>query len=434
MIEAVVFDWAGTTVDYGCFAPVQAFMEAFAHFGIEVTMEETRNPMGMLKIEHIRTMLQMERIAKLWADKYGRSANDEDVRAIYEQFEPKLFSILHRYFSPKPFVLDAVAELRRMGMKIGSTTEMMGACSSFWPKAHVDAETMAKLAEFPYKNRLFDNIGVPFCMTVEAEAMGAKVDLGDEFTEPRVCEYAIGTVTEHNKLQPIQMDEGRRKVVLDAIRLLCQSSPDAAIIGNITGPISTASSLIDANVFYRELRKEKAAAHAALDFVTEQLIAFGKAQIEAGAEFIAIADPSGTGEILGPKLFEEYALPALNRICEELKPLCKGVIVHICGQLRTIYPQLAKLKCSGLSVDAVVNIKELRKNLPNMAIIGNISTFALAGGNAAVIQNLCNSTIDGGVDVLAPACGLGTTSTVESISIMMKTAIARMEQKEKADA
>ncbi len=320
------------------------------------------------------------------------------------------------------------------GMMNMITSEMMGACSSFWPKAHVDAETMAKLAEFPYKNRLFDNIGVPFCMTVEAEAMGAKVDLGDEFTEPRVCEYAIGTVTEYNKLQPIQMDEGRRKVVLDAIRLLCRSSPDAAIIGNITGPISTASSLIDANVFYRELRKEKAAAHAALDSVTEQLIAFGKAQIEAGAEFIAIADPSGTGEILGPKLFEEYALPALNRICEELKPLCKGVIVHICGQLRTIYPQLAKLKCSGLSVDAVVNIKELRKNLPNMAIIGNISTFALAGGNAAVIQNLCNSTIDGGVDVLAPACGLGTTSTVESISIMMKTAIARMEQKEKADA
>ena len=41
-IEAVIFDWAGTTVDYGCFAPVQAFMEAFGHFGIEVTMEETR--------------------------------------------------------------------------------------------------------------------------------------------------------------------------------------------------------------------------------------------------------------------------------------------------------------------------------------------------------------------------------------------------------
>ena len=122
MIEAVIFDWAGTTVDYGCFAPVQAFMEAFGHFGIEVTMEETRRPMGMLKIDHIRAMLKMDRIAKLWEETHRRAWTDEDVHAIYEQFEPKLLSILDRCSSPKPFVLDAVAELRRMGLKIGSTT------------------------------------------------------------------------------------------------------------------------------------------------------------------------------------------------------------------------------------------------------------------------------------------------------------------------
>ena len=56
MIKAVIFDWAGTTVDYGCFAPVQAFMETFKAAGVEPTMEETRKPMGMLKIDHIRTM------------------------------------------------------------------------------------------------------------------------------------------------------------------------------------------------------------------------------------------------------------------------------------------------------------------------------------------------------------------------------------------
>ena len=49
MIEVVIFDWAGTTVDYGCFAPVKAFMDSFAHYGIEVTIEETRKPMGMLR-------------------------------------------------------------------------------------------------------------------------------------------------------------------------------------------------------------------------------------------------------------------------------------------------------------------------------------------------------------------------------------------------
>ena len=38
-IDGVIFDWAGTTVDYGSFAPVQAFVEVFKHFGIEPTME-----------------------------------------------------------------------------------------------------------------------------------------------------------------------------------------------------------------------------------------------------------------------------------------------------------------------------------------------------------------------------------------------------------
>ena len=70
--DAVIFDWAGTTVDYGCFAPVQAFMDAFEEFGIVPTMDEVRAPMGMLKIDHVRTMLQMERLTAEWERIYGR--------------------------------------------------------------------------------------------------------------------------------------------------------------------------------------------------------------------------------------------------------------------------------------------------------------------------------------------------------------------------
>lgn len=122
MIEAVILDWAGTTVDYGCFAPVQAFMEAFAHHGVPVTMEETRKPMGMLKRDHIRTMLHMERIAAEWERVHSHVPTEEDVDAVYAQFEPKLFSILDRFAAPKPFAVETVARLRAMGVKIGSTT------------------------------------------------------------------------------------------------------------------------------------------------------------------------------------------------------------------------------------------------------------------------------------------------------------------------
>ena len=65
-IQGVIFDWAGTTVDFGCFAPVSAFAEAFRKAGIDVTLEETRAPMGKLKIEHIRTMLAMPAVKARW--------------------------------------------------------------------------------------------------------------------------------------------------------------------------------------------------------------------------------------------------------------------------------------------------------------------------------------------------------------------------------
>ncbi len=122
MIEAVIFDWAGTTVDYGCFAPVQAFQEVFKSFGVVPTMEETRKPMGLLKRDHIRTMLHMDRIAEEWKARYGAMPAEKDVDALYAVFEEKLLSILHNFAQVKPGVLDAVAALRATGVKIGSTT------------------------------------------------------------------------------------------------------------------------------------------------------------------------------------------------------------------------------------------------------------------------------------------------------------------------
>lgn len=120
--KAVVFDWAGTTVDYGCFAPVQAFVEVFRHFGIEPTMEEVREPMGMLKRDHIRTMLQMERISALWKEKYKRAWTENDVDELYSIFEEKLLSILDDFADVKPYVLETIDELKNRGIKIGSTT------------------------------------------------------------------------------------------------------------------------------------------------------------------------------------------------------------------------------------------------------------------------------------------------------------------------
>ncbi len=121
-IEGVIFDWAGTTVDFGCFAPVNAFLEIFRQAGIEVTMDEARIPMGMQKRDHIRAMLQMARISQLWEDKHGKAFEENDVDRLYKNFEPLLLATLKEYTDPLPQVLNTVSALRNMGLKIGSTT------------------------------------------------------------------------------------------------------------------------------------------------------------------------------------------------------------------------------------------------------------------------------------------------------------------------
>ena len=121
-IEAVIFDWAGTTVDFGCFAPVQAFISAFEEFGITPTVEEVRKPMGMLKRDHIKTMMNMERIHQEWKRIHGRDFTEEDVDQVYEVSERSILKILDGYAAPKPYVLESVERLREMGIKIGSTT------------------------------------------------------------------------------------------------------------------------------------------------------------------------------------------------------------------------------------------------------------------------------------------------------------------------
>lgn len=179
MIEAVIFDWAGTTVDYGCFAPVQAFQEVFRSFGVEPTLEETRKPMGMLKRDHIRTMLHMDRIAEEWKARYGALPAEKDVDALYAVFEEKLLSILSGFVDIKPGVLEAAEALRAQGVRIGSTTgytdRMMGivapiaAQNGYAPDYWISPDSTGGFGR-PYPYMIFRNLEKLSVQSVQAAA------------------------------------------------------------------------------------------------------------------------------------------------------------------------------------------------------------------------------------------------------------------------
>ena len=121
-LKAVVFDWAGTTVDYGCFAPTGVFLEIFRQRGIEITEKEAREPMGKHKRDHIKWIVSSHRIASEWKKKYGRECSETDIDRMYKNFIPLQLEALEEHSKTVPELPEALKEIRSLGLKIGSTT------------------------------------------------------------------------------------------------------------------------------------------------------------------------------------------------------------------------------------------------------------------------------------------------------------------------
>src|SRR2546422_9114032 len=88
-LKAVLLDWAGTTLDYGCFAPAVVFMEVYKRKGVEITIDEAREPMGAHKKVHIRQISKDENVAKRWQQRHGRRPNEEDIEAMFQRSEER---------------------------------------------------------------------------------------------------------------------------------------------------------------------------------------------------------------------------------------------------------------------------------------------------------------------------------------------------------
>lgn len=121
-ISMVVFDWAGTTVDYGSCAPMDVFQMVFDEAGVKLSRQEINGPMGMEKKAHIRSLLSLENAQKQWNECYGREWTEEDVNILYEKFEKKLREVVADYSKPINGVVETMEILRGQGIKIGSTT------------------------------------------------------------------------------------------------------------------------------------------------------------------------------------------------------------------------------------------------------------------------------------------------------------------------
>lgn len=128
-VRAVVFDWAGTMIDFGCLAPVEALIGVFAAEGMTLSAEEARRDMGRAKLDHLRALLSDGAAAQRWAALKGGGASEDDVERLYARLEPAMKGAAAGNAQLIPGAAEAAAELAELGVRIGSgtgyTREMM---------------------------------------------------------------------------------------------------------------------------------------------------------------------------------------------------------------------------------------------------------------------------------------------------------------------
>lgn len=122
LVKAVVFDWAGTMVDFGSLAPMGALVKLFEGHGVRLSVVEARIPMGLPKRNHIKALGAMPSVRTQWIELHGREFGDADVDAFHAEFQSMSAASAADQAALIPGALDVVQALRSRGLKIGSTT------------------------------------------------------------------------------------------------------------------------------------------------------------------------------------------------------------------------------------------------------------------------------------------------------------------------
>lgn len=121
-LKAVVFDWAGTMIDFGSRAPVVALCRAFAAEGVTIEEAEARTDMGMAKRDHIRALLAQPRVAAAWAAQHGAAPAETDGDRIFAAIEPMMREAARDCADLIPGAAEVAIWLQAAGVPVGSCT------------------------------------------------------------------------------------------------------------------------------------------------------------------------------------------------------------------------------------------------------------------------------------------------------------------------
>jgi len=213
----------------------------------------------------------------------------------------------------------------------GASHRVLGITYDKWSQ---DSELATKSLLASQELLGFDAFVTLVDLSVEAADFGQEIIYPKNSTAyPNFDNQFIGNATEYNKIKLINPRETKRmKGIIDICAGLAKAKGnEVAIIGFIYGPLGVLSQIRGHKELFKDLIRHPKEVLEAIEIITQVLVEFAKAQIEAGAHSVCIDPLYSSPTILSKKQWETFEGPFVERIANAIREAGGIVTVHNCG-------------------------------------------------------------------------------------------------------
>jgi [methyl-Co(III) methanol-specific corrinoid protein]:coenzyme M methyltransferase len=305
------------------------------------------------------------------------------------------------------------------------TYEQMDATGAEWPEAHMKAEPMAKLAAGAATVLGFDAVRVPYCQTIESEALGSTVKYAGREGVPRIDVHAYHLADVPTYPEDF-LSRGRVPELIKAVALLKAEFGDSvAVMGNIVGPFSIVANLVGITDVLKASFKKPDSLLPFMAVAEEAGTALALALVAAGADIIVIEDMMASIDVISPPIYANVAQPWEKKQLDRLQSV--PTIMHICGKVNSIGKLIAETGVTAISVEPSVDAPGLVADLATFGraipLIGGVdAVITLFSGEPADVKADVRKALADGYTMIAPGCSIPPTTTTANLRAMVEAA------------
>lgn len=301
-----------------------------------------------------------------------------------------------------------------------ATVDLMKVSGAWFPAAHDDAQAMADLAAAGHELLGYDTVMPVFSVVQEAAALGCWVDWGAPEMMPGVRSHPF------SKAGRLSLPEGwmearSARVVLEALGLLRRAFGErVVIVGKVMGPWSLSYHMVGVEEFLVSTLLDPDRVRRCLEMLKTVTIAFARAQMQAGADMICLADHA-TGGMVSPTMYRDLLLPIHQEIIAAVG--CPTVL-HCCGNTtdRLRYFNETGIDCYHFESQVALE-DAVAATAGRITLMGNINNPELLWrGRTEDVAEACRRVVRSGVHILAPECAVPLTTPTENLRVLVEVA------------